>query len=108
MPFFGLKLGQRLSQNTRGHGKVITNTLHQTWFWETFAIQYAIHLHTIHAQMICNVCNRTGSFAQFAQISPKYLMDGYVLVAASERKSLPFFAIYPYAAHFKRVPILHC
>jgi len=96
MPFFGLKLGQRLSQNTRGHGKVITNTLHQTWFWETFAIQYAIHLHTIDAQMICNLCDRAGSLAQFAQVEPENLMDGYFLVASSQRKSLPFFAVHSY------------
>ena len=74
--------------------KVIANTLHQTWFWETFAIQYAIHLHTINAQMICNLCDRAGSLAQFAQVAPKNLMVGYFLVAASQRKSLPFFAIH--------------
>ena len=96
MPLFGLKVGQRLSKNTRVQGKVIANTLHQTGFWETFAIQYAIHLHTIDAQMICNLCDRAGSLAQFAQVAPKNLMDGYFLVAASQRKSLPFFAVHSY------------
>ena len=60
---------------------------------------YAIHLHTINAQMICNLCDRAGSLAQFAQVAPKNLMDGYFLVAASQRKSLPFFAVHSYRAH---------
>jgi hypothetical protein len=96
MPFFDIKLGKRLQKNSRVHGKVFANTLHQTRFWETLAIQYAIHLHAIYAQMICNLCNRPGSLAQFAQVAPKNLMDGHVLVAASQRKSLPFFAVHSY------------